>query len=53
MITLKEEIFVGTCITVSMEMSFVKEVLDFMEESENSVKGDRTDYCVVRVNFEV
>lgn len=24
-----------------------------MEESENSVNGDRTDYCVVRVNFEV
>lgn len=53
MITLKEEIPAGTCITVSMEMSPVKEVPDSMEESENSVNGDRTDHCVVRANSEV
>lgn len=53
MIMLKEEIPAGTCITVSVEMSPVKEVPDSIEETENSVNSDRTDHCVVRANSQV
>lgn len=49
-ITLNEEIPAGTCITVSVEMSPVKEFPNSLEESENNVKNDTVDQCVVSSN---
>ncbi|XP_061165756.1 uncharacterized protein LOC133174690 isoform X1 [Saccostrea echinata] len=49
-ITLNEEIPAGTCITVSVEMSPVKEIPNSLVENDSRTKMDTVDQCVVSAN---